>query len=225
LAAFPQSRAITVVRLSAIDIAFNWRWAPIVVLGTVLLGYSVLPARFPTWDTPQTWLVSAIAVAACEVGLLLHELSHALVARRRGQQVERIVFHGFMAETVLSTEPAHDALAALSGPAANLALAGVLASVRVAFSTAGPLDVLLVLLVLGNLAMAVASLQPFGESDGARALRAFGNPRAGRLARLEAQVARQRQDQDDQDDQAEGRPSVIPPAASRAIATAKQREK
>ncbi|HET6316333.1 MAG TPA: hypothetical protein VFG86_07740 [Chloroflexota bacterium] len=168
-----RSRGVMVVRLSAIDIAVHWRWAPIIVLGTALLGYSILPARYPSWDVPQTWLVSALAVVACEVGLLLHELSHALVARRRGQLVERIVFHGFMAETVLGSEPAHDVLAALSGPAMNLALAGVFQALRLTLSGDSPADVLLALLVVGNLATALVSLQPFGDSDGARALRAL----------------------------------------------------
>jgi Zn-dependent protease len=91
--------------------------------------------------------------------------------------VERIIFHGFMAETVLTAEPPHDVLAALIGPAMNLTLAGLVEAVRIAFSSQGPLDVLLLLLVFANLVMAVASLQPFGQSDGARALRAFRRPR------------------------------------------------
>jgi Zn-dependent protease len=147
----------------------------------VLLGYSVLPSRYPTWDLPQTWLVSALVVIACEAGLLLHELSHAVVARRHGQHVERIVFHGFVAETVLGSEPAHDVLAALSGPAMNLALALVFQTLRVVLQTSGPSDVLLALLVVANVAALIASLQPFGESDGARALRAW-NARAQKRA-------------------------------------------
>jgi Zn-dependent protease len=173
------SRVFTVARIAAIDIAVNWRWGPIMLLATVLLGYSILPARFPAWELPHTWLVSAAAVVACEIGLLLHELGHALMARRRGHLVERIVFHGFMAETVLAAEPPHDALAALVGPAMNLVLAGLSEAVRIAFSSQGPLDVLLLLLVYGNVAMAAASLQPFGQSDGARALRAIRRPRTG----------------------------------------------
>jgi Zn-dependent protease len=173
VAAQGSTRALTVVRLAAVDITVAWRWVPVTVLGTVLLGYSILPARFPTWDSSQTWLVSAAAVLACECGLLLHELSHALVARRSGQHVERIVFHGFVAETVLSAEPTHDVLAAVIGPATNLALAGFLGALRLGFGSQEPLGALLVLLVFGNLAMAAASLQPFGESDGARALRAL----------------------------------------------------
>jgi Zn-dependent protease len=175
VAAQDSTRALTVARLAAIDIAFAWRWVPVTVLGTVLLGYSVLPARFPTWDSPRTWLVSVAAVVACECGLLLHELGHALAARRSGQHVERIVFHGFVAETVLSAEPTHDVLVAVIGPATNLVLAAFLGALRLGFGSQEPLGALLVLLVLANLTMAAASLQPFGASDGARALRALSS--------------------------------------------------
>ena len=62
-------------------------------------------------------------IVAGEVALLLHELSHAFVARRSGQAVERIVFHGFVAETIVgsgSLGPGQEALVALAGPAMNV---------------------------------------------------------------------------------------------------------
>ena len=74
------ARAITVARLDAIEIAFNWRWAPILLLGTVLLAHSILPVRYPAWEPSTTWVTSLAVVLAGEMALLLHELSHALVA-------------------------------------------------------------------------------------------------------------------------------------------------
>jgi Zn-dependent protease len=164
----------------AVEIRLNWRWVPVLVLGTWLLAQNVLPARFPSWELGTTWLTATAVVLAGEVALLLHELSHAVVARGRGQEVLRIVFHGFQAETVCSEglpAPAHEALIALVGPGVNLALAGFLEAVRLAFGTQGPADVVLVLLVLGNLAMALMSLVPVGGSDGGRALSAFRRAR------------------------------------------------
>lgn len=168
--------AITVGRLSAIEIAFNWRWAPILLLGMVLLGHSVLPARFPAWEASTRWLTGAAVVLAGEAALLLHELSHALAARHGGQVVERIVFHGFVAETVVgdgSPSPAQQSLVALAGPAMNLALSALAALARIALGSEGALDAFLLALLLGNLAMAALSLVPFGASDGARAVRAL----------------------------------------------------
>jgi Zn-dependent protease len=173
--------AFTIARVQAIDITMNWRWMPVLVLGTWLLAQNVLPARFPTWELGTTWLTAATIVLAGEVALLLHELSHALMARGRGQEVLRIVFHGFQAETVCGEglpTPAHEALIALAGPGVNLALAGVLELVRWTLAPEGPLDVALVLLAVGNVAMAAMSLVPIGGSDGGRALCAMRRARS-----------------------------------------------
>jgi Zn-dependent protease len=206
-------RTTTIARLGAIEITLNWRWAPVLVLGTCLLAQNVLPASFPAWAASTTWLTSAAVVLAGEVALLLHELSHALAARQRGEKVIQIVFHGFRAETIVFQGPpesAHEALIALVGPGVNLALASLAALVRLGLATQGPIDLLLLTLVLGNAAMAATSLAPLGGSDGKRALNAI---RRARLERLEVEVASERQDQDDQDQQTQRRPAVIAPAS------------
>jgi Zn-dependent protease len=168
--------AITVARVRAIEITLNWRWAPIMFLGTWLLAQNVLPARFPAWEISTSWLTSAAAVIAGEAALLLHELSHALVARRKGQRVRRIVFHGFQAHTVVDRSraaPRDEATIALVGPGLNLALAMLAAVLRLALGTQGPLDVVVLVFVIGNAATAALSLVPLGASDGARALQAL----------------------------------------------------
>ena len=174
--------SVTVARVAAIDIAVHWRWWVVLALGTSLLAGPVLPARFPSWDEPTLWLTSVAVVLAGELMLLLHELSHALVARGRGQTVQRIIFHGMLAETVLGEgvpTPRHDAVIALVGPATNLVLAALAQTLRVTFEPTGPLGVLMLLLMLANLAMAATSLVPVGASDGGRVLRAWRRSRAG----------------------------------------------
>lgn len=185
---------ITVGRVQAIEISVNWRWAPVLALGTWLLAHGVLPARFPSWEPETTWLTSIAAVLAGEAALLLHELSHALVARRYGQHVSKIVFHGFLAETLVGEglpTPSQVSLIALVGPAMNLVLAGLGFALRAILPSQGPVEAFLVMLIFGNVATAAMSLVPLSGSDGARALRA-----------LKVQIARKRQDEDDQYQQA-----------------------
>jgi Zn-dependent protease len=166
---------LTVARLRTIEIALHWRWALMLGIATALLAEYVFPPRVPDWDGPTLWLTSAAAVLASEVALLLHELSHALMARRYGLEVQRIVLHGLFAETMLrrGPNPRHELLIALVGPAMNLALAASAQSTRLAVGTSGPGDIVLMLLVIGNMAAAAFSVVPFGASDGARALRAL----------------------------------------------------
>ena len=174
-------RAVTVARIQAIEITVNWRWVPVLGLATILLAQTVLPARFPLWEAGTTWLTSAVVVLAGELALLLHELSHALVARSRGQLVTRIIFHGFQAETITAEglpAPGHEALIALVGPGMNVVLAGLATAVRLGFATQGPVDAALLLLLLGNVAMAAMSLLPIAGSDGGRALSALRRARS-----------------------------------------------
>jgi len=201
MAWLPRSRALTIGRVQAIEITLNWRWLPVLVLASWLLAQTVLPARFPLWEVSTNWLTSLAAVVAGELALLLHELSHAIVARRRGQEVIRIVFHGLRAETVVGASlpaPAHEAVIALVGPSMNVALAGLAQVLRLLLGAEGPVDVVLWTLVVGNVAMAGMSLVPSNGSDGARALRALKRARASAKLR-EAEVAGERQNQHDQD--------------------------
>ena len=172
----PRLGTLTIARVHAIEIAIHWRWLAVLFLSTWLLAQSIFPARFPLWQPSTAWLTSAAVVLAGELALLLHELSHAAMARTRGQHVTRIVFHGLQAETVVNPDtetPGHDALIALVGPGVNLVLAALCAALRITLQTDGPLDLVLLLQVLSNLAMAVMSLVPIGGSDGERALRAL----------------------------------------------------
>ena len=163
--------------MQAIEIAVHWRWAGVLLCCTWLLAVNVLPARFPVWQASTTWLTSVAVVLLGEAALLLHELSHALVAHTRGHRVARIVFHGLHAETVLAQSdtvlPPHDALVALVGPGVNVLLAVCAVLVRLVLHTDGPLDLVLLLQVVSNVAMAAMSLVPIGGSDGARAVRAL----------------------------------------------------
>ena len=181
--------AVTVTRVAAVEIAVHWRWVVALVLSTILLG-TVLPGRFPAWDAPTLWLTSAAAALAGEVMLLLHELSHALAARGSGHEVRRIIFHGFLAETVLGVHselppPRHDMLIALAGPSTNLVLAGGLAGLRLMLPANSPVSLVALLLVLGNTAMLAMSLLPVGPSDGRRALAALRRSRAGHALGVE----------------------------------------
>jgi Zn-dependent protease len=194
-----QPMAITIGRVRAIEITLNWRWMPVLALATWLLAQTVLPARFPLWEVSTNWLTSAAAVLAGEIALLLHELSHAFVARGRGHEVTRIVFHGLRAETVVAEglpSPAHEALIALVGPGMNVALAILGQALRLVCAAQGPIDVFLLTLVIGNVAMAMMSLVPLGGSDGARALSALRRTRmkSRTSASGEAEVAGQGHD-------------------------------
>ncbi len=110
---------------------------------------------------------TALLVAHLVLGLLVHELGHALVARGLGLRVVDIVIWplvGMARIEGLSERPGLEAPVAAAGPAANLALAGLFALLPPGWWSVGT----------GlNLVFGLGNLLPFYPLDGGRILRAW----------------------------------------------------
>jgi stage IV sporulation protein FB len=144
------------------------------------------------------WLL-VVAVFAC---ILVHELSHALVARRFGYATREILLlpiGGIAQMERLPARPTQELLVAVAGPATNLVIAGLLGGV---IAAAGwPIDpeqptlagAVIVPLFWSNLLLAAFNLLPAFPMDGGRVLRALlelriGRARATRAAALLGKV-------------------------------------
>jgi Zn-dependent protease len=151
----------------------------------------------------------ALLVALLFVCVVLHELGHALMARRFGIATHAIVLLpiGGVAQLASSPQnPRHELWIAVAGPAVNLLIAAVLLLVSYPAGLAGlpeeslrmllsqPSPAALLLWLLGaNVTMALFNLLPALPMDGGRMLRAalamrMGNARATPVAATVAQV-------------------------------------
>ncbi len=119
----PPTGAVRIARVAGVPVYLDRTW--------VILGLLVLWVGWTTAEGLDTgvrvgyalWLVLAILVA-----VLGHEVGHALVARALGFRVHRIMatlIGGHTAYDGTGTTPPRHAAVAVSGPAANLLLAGV----------------------------------------------------------------------------------------------------
>lgn len=105
--------------------------APVVLAPSSLLGAVVLTLVFaPSLAGlgSRAYVVAAAFVVLLFASVLVHELAHGLVARRRGQQPRAFVLTLWGGHTTFSGPdpgPATTALVAVVGPVANLLLAAV----------------------------------------------------------------------------------------------------
>lgn len=161
-------------RLGGIPLALHWSFLVLVAYLT-WEGWRVGGLPGLVWVFGYT-----VAVFACVV---LHELGHALTARRFGVGVPRILLLpvGGMAEfDHIPRRPRHELLIALAGPAVNAVLAGALVAAGVRIPTGWdalifPLTLTEFFrhLVVMNVVMGLFNLLPIFPMDGGRVLRAL----------------------------------------------------
>ncbi len=92
-------------KIAGIDIDINVSWIIILVLLTVSLATGWFPQLYPGWSTATYWLIAFLSSLLLFVSVLLHELAHSLVARRRGLPVKSITLFIFGGVSNIEREP------------------------------------------------------------------------------------------------------------------------
>jgi Zn-dependent protease len=163
-------------RIAGIRIGVNWSW--LVIFG--LIAWSLESTVFPDQDphlSRTTYILMGLAAAFLFIAsLLLHELGHALVARREGIEIDGItlwLFGGVTRFKGTFRSPGSEFRIAIAGPLVSLALGGL--SVGVALLVRTPVSVQGVAAWLGysNLLLFVFNMLPAAPLDGGRVLHAL----------------------------------------------------
>jgi Zn-dependent protease/CBS domain-containing protein len=123
-------------KLLGIPFRLHWSWFLAIFLISWSLASVLFPMTLPDWsDRPSAYwllgLLSALGLFAC---VLLHELGHAVVARRFGVSVRgiRLFIFGGVAELGSDPKkPGHEILIAIGGPLVTLLLIVVFAGLLV----------------------------------------------------------------------------------------------
>lgn len=169
-------------------------WVIIAVLAASALSLHYVPEHLPDVPPPARWLIGSSGAALLFLSVLVHELGHAVVARRHRIPVRRIVLFMFGGVSQIAHDPKRPGVelrVALAGPGVSLVIsalafaAGPLLDARVVDRTAA---VMVHYLAMVNLGLALFNLLPGFPLDGGRVLRAViwrwtGSPRrATRIA-------------------------------------------
>ena len=178
-------RQITVAHIFGIPVRFDYRWFVVFILSAWLIavnlnrgGMFVGSFRLQPVSIAMAWILGVITTLGLFLSVLAHELSHALVGRSEGIEIEEIVLHPFGGLARLRNEPENpraEFRIAVAGPAASFLIGVVsfillLPTVRAGYTIASGM---LLLLSAGNLLLAIFNLFPGYPLDGGRVLRAI----------------------------------------------------
>lgn len=120
--------------------------------------------------------VAAAFVILLYVSVLLHELSHSVVARAFKLPVRRIVLYPLGGFSVIDPEPptpGQEFLVSIAGPAMSLVLAAIGYGLDRLVHSGGVVHAVLDLVVFSNLLVAIFNMLPGLPLDGGRVLRAI----------------------------------------------------
>lgn len=169
---------IRLTRLFGIPIGVQPAWLLIVALIAWSLGAGYYPEEVPGISGIAAYGLGLASALLLFAGVLLHELGHALVARRRGVEIEEIDLWLLGGVARMSGQPtrAVDELAfAAAGPLVTLVLAMLFGAVAVALPSSWPnaVQALLDYLFFVNAAILGLNLLPAFPLDGGRIARAL----------------------------------------------------
>src|SRR3972149_10605672 len=128
-------------RIAGIEIAVHWSWLFIFVLVTSSFATGILEEFFPEWSDARRWGVGVIIAAIFFASILLHELSHSLVAKAKGIPVKGITLFVFGGVSNLGREAqsaGEEFQIAIVGPLTSLAIGAFFAVVWAALRVPVP---------------------------------------------------------------------------------------
>ncbi len=168
-------RSIFVGRYLGIGVFLHYSWFLIFLLLAWALSTGFFPQQFPGQSGMEYWGIGIFSSLLLFVSVLLHELSHSVIARRNGMKVDRITlffFGGMASAHEQHMNPKNEFQMAIAGPAMSLFLSGIaliVYNVTSFFYVAAVASYLYRI----NLILAIFNLVPGFPLDGGRVLRAI----------------------------------------------------
>src|SRR5215510_9771844 len=186
-------RQIMVARVYGIPVRIDYRWFIVFALSVVVIAANVrkhplqlITTRLPPTGDVLAWVLGIVTTLGLFLSVFGHELSHALMGRTEGIEIDEIVLHPFGGLARLRSQPQSPGAEfriAVAGPAASFIFSVVSFGAMIICSTL-QLNfgiAFFFFLGAGNLLLAVFNLFPGYPLDGGRVLRAIIWKRSGSI--------------------------------------------
>ena len=164
-----------IFRVFGIDVKIHFSWWLIFLLLTWSLSVTFFPHYYPNYTTNQYWFMGALSAVLLFVSVLLHELSHSLVAKNKKIKVDSITLFFFGGVAGISDDklkPSAEFQMAIAGPLFSLFLAGIFFLIHKS-EVNGMFTAITFYLYQLNFILALFNLVPGFPLDGGRAFRAI----------------------------------------------------
>ena len=173
--------------LSGFEIRLDASWFVLALLVTWTLAVGYFPTALPDRAPATYWMMGVAGALGLFGSIVLHEFSHAVVARRYELPMKGItlfIFGGVAEMTAEPPGPRAEFMMAAAGPAASVVIGGALLGAAAVLAGGLPAAAVEVVGYLGalNLILAAFNLIPAFPLDGGRVLRAYLWHRTGDLA-------------------------------------------
>lgn len=168
--------SVSLGRIAGVRIGINWSWLVVFALIGWSLESSVFPDQNPHLSKAAYVGMALVAAVLFFASLVLHELGHALQARRDGMEIDGItlwLFGGVARFRGIFPSAGAELRIAIAGPLVSLVLGGLF--IGVAQTIRSPVEVKGVAAWLGyiNLILLAFNMLPALPLDGGRVFRAI----------------------------------------------------
>ncbi|MBC8390593.1 MAG: site-2 protease family protein [Actinobacteria bacterium] len=168
--------SIKLFKVFGIEIRLDYSWFIIFALFAYFFGFIYFPSVLPGLNKGLLTLITIVTVILFFISVLIHEMSHSLVARRKGTPVERITLFLFGGMAQIEKEPEtpySELIMAIAGPAASFVVAAIFGVIwfftkNIAF-VREPVKYLAII----NIVLGVFNMLPGYPLDGGRVLRSI----------------------------------------------------
>jgi Zn-dependent protease len=168
------SSSINLGRIAGIRIGINWSWLVIFALIVWSLADGIFPSQNPGLSDGTYVAMALVAALLFFASLLLHELGHALQARREGVEIDGItlwLFGGVAQFKGAFPNAGAEFRIAIAGPLVSLGLGIVFVLLAVFAALPSAVDGVVAWIGYINLSLLVFNLLPALPLDGGRVFR------------------------------------------------------